>query len=368
LALCGLAAVAVIAALTHPEPGPLSRVFALRPLCALGLISYGLYLWHWPVITTLTVGRVGVSGEALTLLRIAVSLALAIASYFLVEKPIRSGALTGWPSKVAAPAAFASVAVLALWATQGGVIPISEQPTGREALRIADDPVPPVKRADTRVMVVGDSGAYAIGDQLRQVGEDRDVEVVNRGTPACGIARGDGEGRYPDGRVVKDPPGCADWPTRWTQQLDEVEPDVVVLFNVAPGGVARRVDGRWQRDCDADFDRWYQGEVERAIAVLRSSGARVAVTTIAYFDSTVDPDGSHRHTDCRNRTLRRAADRAGAQVMELSDWVCPEQGRCRTSVKSLRGRDVELRPDGMHYSGLGAVVTSRWILDRLAVR
>ncbi|MDP1805981.1 MAG: acyltransferase, partial [Acidimicrobiales bacterium] len=30
--------------------GPCSRLLAWRPLAALGLISYGLYLWHWPII------------------------------------------------------------------------------------------------------------------------------------------------------------------------------------------------------------------------------------------------------------------------------------------------------------------------------
>ena len=367
LALCGIGAALIIAAISHPQPGPLARVFSLRPLAALGLISYGVYLWHWPVITALTVGRVGLSGLQLTLLRIAVSLGLALLSYHLLEQPIRRGALSGWAARVSVPAAFASVIVLVLWSTTGAVVPISEQPTGRQALRIADDPVPPVKQAGTRVLVVGDSGAYAMGGNLRQVGATRDVEVVNRGTPACGIARGGVVGRYPGGRLVDDPPKCGQWPTRWAQELREVEPDVVVLVNVAPGGVARQVQGRWRTDCDPVFDRWYRHEVEVAIKVLRSSGARVAITTIAYFDSTVDADGSHRHTDCRNRTVKKAARIAGAQVLDLSAWVCPGGGRCRTSV-AFQGDQAELRPDGMHYSGDGALVVSGWILDQLTPR
>ena len=52
---------------------------------------------------------------------------------------------------------FAAVGLLAVWATTGGVVPISDQPTGREKLRVADDPVPAVKAASTRLLLVGDS-------------------------------------------------------------------------------------------------------------------------------------------------------------------------------------------------------------------
>ena len=36
-----------------PIPGPVARAFAWRPLVAAGLVSYGLYLWHWPVFQLL---------------------------------------------------------------------------------------------------------------------------------------------------------------------------------------------------------------------------------------------------------------------------------------------------------------------------
>ena len=368
LALCGIGAAVVIAAISHPEPGPVARAFSFKPLCWLGLISYGVYLWHWPVITTVTAGRVGFGGIQLTLLRLGLSLGLALLSFFLIERPIRSGALTGWPAKLSAPLGFASVAVLVLWATSGAVVPLSEQPTGREALRVADDPVPAVKQLGTRLLVVGDSGAYAIGPELREVGASTDIEVVGRGTPACGVMRGDGVGKYPSGEVVSDPPGCSDWPTRWADHLTEVEPDVVLLFTVAPGGVKRHVAGRWRTECDPAFDRWYRRELREAFEVLGSSGARVAVNTVPYFDSTVDPDGSRRHTDCRNRSIRSVARAEGVQVLDLAGWACDDDGRCKTDVTLPDGSQAELRPDGMHLSGEGAVVPAAWLLRELTVR
>ena len=368
LALCGLAAALVIAAISHSKPGPIARGLSAHPLRWLGLISYGIYLWHWPVITFVTAGRVGFGGLELTALRISLSLLIAVVSFFLIERPIRQGALTGWPARLSAPIGFAAVAVLAVWCTTGAVVPLSDQPTGREALRVADDPVPAVKQAGTRLLLVGDSGAYAIGPELRVAGESNDVEVVNRGTPACGVARGDGLGKYPSGQVVHDPPGCSAWPTRWKRHLREVEPDAVLMFTVAPGGVARHVNGRWQTECDPAFDRWYQHELEQAFEVLGSTGARVSVSTVAYFDSTVDPDASHRHTDCRNRNIERAAKAKGAQVIDINAWACGDDGRCKTHVTLPDGTEAELRPDGMHFSGPGSAVASQWVLRQLTVR
>jgi peptidoglycan/LPS O-acetylase OafA/YrhL len=368
LALCGLAAAVVIAAISHSEPGVLSRALSLRPLCYLGLISYGIYLWHWPVITTVTAGRVGFGGLGLTALRLALSLALALLSYYLIEKPIRHGALTGWPARLAAPVGFAAVAVLVLWATAGGVVPLADQPTGREALRVADDPVPAVKKSSMRLLLVGDSGAYAIGEALRDVGAANDVEVVGRGTPACGVARGDGLGRYPTGEIVKDPPGCRSWPTRWAKHLTEVEPDAVLLLMVAPGGVERKVDGRWQTDCDPGYDRWYQKELETAIGVLGKRGARVSLATVAYYDSTIDPDASYRHTACKNQSIRVAAEAGGASVIDVAGWTCRSPGDCKRHVDLSDGSEAELRPDGMHYSGPGAVIPSAWIIRQLTAK
>ena len=48
LFLCALSAACVIAAAVHPRRGPVNHLFSFRPLRALGLISYGVYLWHWP--------------------------------------------------------------------------------------------------------------------------------------------------------------------------------------------------------------------------------------------------------------------------------------------------------------------------------
>jgi hypothetical protein len=60
----------------------------------IGLRSYGIYLWHWPVFM-LTRPQLDVpfDGPALLAIRLGLTLALAVLSYHLLETPIRTGAL-----------------------------------------------------------------------------------------------------------------------------------------------------------------------------------------------------------------------------------------------------------------------------------
>jgi peptidoglycan/LPS O-acetylase OafA/YrhL len=67
----------------------LVRGLTSRPALFVGRISYSLYLWHWPVIVLFrwTVGDAGVLHRTLIVL---LSFALAIGSYYLVERPVRT--------------------------------------------------------------------------------------------------------------------------------------------------------------------------------------------------------------------------------------------------------------------------------------
>jgi peptidoglycan/LPS O-acetylase OafA/YrhL len=94
-----------------------TRVLALGPVQRLGDLSYGVYLWHWPliVLTPLWLGR-GLS-FADTLLLGATSVAFASATERWVEKPIRSGGLAARRPRdtfVVVAAAMAVVVVLPL--------------------------------------------------------------------------------------------------------------------------------------------------------------------------------------------------------------------------------------------------------------
>ena len=86
------------------SPGGSPAALAWRPLHFVGTISYGIYLWHWPVIVYLNGARTGLSTWPLDLLRVVVTLLVSTASYYLVERPIRLAKLRGGVRVVDRPA------------------------------------------------------------------------------------------------------------------------------------------------------------------------------------------------------------------------------------------------------------------------
>ena len=83
----GLCSAVLIGGVVHG--GALSRALGAPTLAALGRISYGLYLFHWPLFLVLSEERLGFGGIALFVVRVGVSLAAALASFRLLEQPIR---------------------------------------------------------------------------------------------------------------------------------------------------------------------------------------------------------------------------------------------------------------------------------------
>jgi peptidoglycan/LPS O-acetylase OafA/YrhL len=103
--VCAVLAAVVLADVRRLRPGPLARVLSLSPLTWIGQISYGLYLWHWPVIVYMTSARTGVSGHALQGAQVATTFAVSTASYYLVELPVRQRRLSRLAMRAFAPAA-----------------------------------------------------------------------------------------------------------------------------------------------------------------------------------------------------------------------------------------------------------------------
>jgi peptidoglycan/LPS O-acetylase OafA/YrhL len=68
--------------------GALARLLASAPLAAVGRLSYSLYLWHWPVFVLFR-WTTGLESLLLKAVALALAAALAVASYVLVERPLR---------------------------------------------------------------------------------------------------------------------------------------------------------------------------------------------------------------------------------------------------------------------------------------
>jgi peptidoglycan/LPS O-acetylase OafA/YrhL len=89
LIVVAVAAVLVVAPVALDQTSPVARALAWRPLVWLGAISYGVYLWHWPIFLALNGERTGWSGWPLFAVRCAATLVVAAASWWLLEQPIR---------------------------------------------------------------------------------------------------------------------------------------------------------------------------------------------------------------------------------------------------------------------------------------
>jgi lysophospholipase L1-like esterase len=89
--LLSVATAAVVAATAYPA-SIVGRALGWRPLRWIGVRSYGIYLWHFPVIVMTSQPNVK-PGLLLAGLQIAASILLAALSWQLIEEPIRHGAI-----------------------------------------------------------------------------------------------------------------------------------------------------------------------------------------------------------------------------------------------------------------------------------
>ncbi|HEY4779966.1 MAG TPA: acyltransferase family protein [Solirubrobacterales bacterium] len=91
--LLSIATVLVVAALAHPA-GRLGPILGCKPLRWIGVRSYAIYLWHFPVIVLTTPGGIANGTEPLReLLQFAAIVGISALSWRYIEDPVRHGAL-----------------------------------------------------------------------------------------------------------------------------------------------------------------------------------------------------------------------------------------------------------------------------------
>jgi peptidoglycan/LPS O-acetylase OafA/YrhL len=165
VACCGL--VVIVGSTSRPE-APLSRLLRVPPLRALGLISYSLYLWHWPVIVGLTPTTTGLSGLALLASRCAAMLGIATVSYLAVERPLRQADWGAWWRRALVPATVCAVLGILLAATVPPVAASTTRVLTTPSTRLAGSTVDapavtlsvgrvPTSADPLRVWILGDS-------------------------------------------------------------------------------------------------------------------------------------------------------------------------------------------------------------------
>jgi peptidoglycan/LPS O-acetylase OafA/YrhL len=112
LALLPCIGAALILAAPQFGPGLVSRLLATRPFVHVGLISYSVYLWHWPLVSFLKLERVAITPLVATGV-VAGSLVLGWASWALLERGYRGLLSRRSRPALGVAAAGAAIAVLA---------------------------------------------------------------------------------------------------------------------------------------------------------------------------------------------------------------------------------------------------------------
>ncbi|GAB3629058.1 O-acetyltransferase OatA [Pandoraea terrae] len=92
---CGAAALLIYSGKTMTTP--VSRCLGALPLVWIGLLSYALYLWHWPVLAYMryVYGRYALPWHW-TVTAVLLTFALAFATYLFVERPFKRRPMTFW--------------------------------------------------------------------------------------------------------------------------------------------------------------------------------------------------------------------------------------------------------------------------------
>lgn len=330
--LCGLV---LIGCAVAGKGSLVGRVLALRPLALVGTISYGLYLWHWPIDVVLTAERIRVHGVALHVLRLAVTFAIAIASYVWLERPIRTRGVPFGRPLLIVPAAVALTVFLVVRATHARTGPPPSLPPELVSLLPAPEPV------TFQIMLLGDSTANSLGWGLRGLHE-RGVAVELRGQDGC--------------TMLADMCGGE----AWAQQVRDVRPNAVIVFLGGAFLHGVTVDGRWRKSCHPGWDDKFKGYLTQRLAELPSPNGRVFASTIPYPLGPYDNAEFRAETDCINADIRASAAAVpGIEVLDFAEILCPK-GECQRELHR-----VVIRADGVHYSIEGVSEAARAVMQEI---
>jgi hypothetical protein len=374
-------ALAVAAALWAIEAVPRSipgSVLSWAPLRWVGTVSYGLYLWHWPIGIWLSDSSLGLADRPRQVLEIALTFGAATASFYLVEWPVRRGAvpwlrLSRTRLAVVAPVALAIVAGLALESTNAG------SPVARQIADRSDSPCPPgspmARSTDFSwcsrtapagpdsavVATVGDSTSRALDPGMRRLAKARGWRYIQAGAFSCtvlpltiprtgsasGIAYARNCRRY--------------FPTVRAQVTAAYHPDIWIVSDAYPLLPVLQHGGTFLRQDDPGWATIVETAMRSSFQHLTAYGARVVIvaplptgepvecstqrpaprscTSVKY--TTADP-----WVRTLNDVYRRVSAHFPGKVADVSiaDVLCP-RGRCPAVID---GRVA--RADTLHFT------------------
>ena len=361
----------VILGVTLAPQGLPARLLSLRPLTFTGQISYGLYLWHWPIFLVLNHARTGMEDWPLFLVRVAVTYGVAVLSWFLVETPVRQKTFGNWKSWAWVPAGAAAVAATLFVTTSVSAAASPNVLTDPKAvyaqLATYENGTFPAGGHQTRVLVVGDSLSLTVGFWLTPYASRYGVVLRGRPLDGCGLATTVPYNFH--GTLSYPLAPCANWPTLWGTDVTQLKPQVVVLIVGFWEAMDRLYQGRYQHLGQPSFDAYERANLERAVSVLGAGGAHVVLMTSPYYDSGEQLDGQPwdeddpARVDILNAMIESvAAEHPGqVSVIPLNRYLDPD-GHYTASIDG----QVMRFADGVHTTQEAGTYLAPKILPQLA--
>lgn len=194
----GSLAVALLAALliSAVEDSPtsmLARILSTKPFVALGRISYGFYLWHWPIILWFPFD----DAPTPVLMQFLASLAAATASWFIVEQRFVGGSwfarkVPAMPTVAIGVSAMVIIGLSTLLADKPSASAAIERALDDPSSSLCDGNYPPcvkVAAAAGRpaIAILGDSTAQAWLPALEVIAAEHDLSIVQAAVGGCPI-------------------------------------------------------------------------------------------------------------------------------------------------------------------------------------
>ncbi len=362
---CGVAV--VVAAAVRVPSGPVARALALPPVRWVGWISYSLYLWHWPVIVLMTPATTGLAGAPLLACRLALSLAAATASFYLVEQPLRRADWARWWRRALVPTAVAGavgtvfVATVAPVAATTAKVATPSAPASLAGLAGQVAPVLPIARTVSAAEPVR---FWLFGDSVLNDA----APGVTAALQATGDAKVVADTTFPGWSFAHDP----QWRSQWQQVIATDHPEVAL--------------GTWSWDDQlAESDpRGYVAFLRQAMRVILTPGNGVDLLVLVQFpqagppasayDGAPAPGGTaawsaatraQRSWDAAARTV--AASFPGRAIYLPTDRLFDPGGRYLAWFKTPAGAWLRARKiDNTHFCPYGAASFGAYLTTLLS--
>jgi peptidoglycan/LPS O-acetylase OafA/YrhL len=353
-----LCAVVIAVVVTMPD-APIARLLRAPWLVSIGLRSYSLYLWHWPVRVFITPSA-GLDGFGLFAVRLAISIVLAEASFRLVERPFRVGKVARRSGSRPAIAYFTALTLVAAVLVTTVAAPKPLPPTSLSQLK---DPGVKIAPTTLRVDVFGDSTGLVFGLGGAAKARELDLSVGGDAELGCSIVQTD---HVTDGRVLKNPAYCVGWQTRWQASMRKDPTARLAVMAGAWEALDQKVGPDVVRFGTGAWTDLITSTLRLALGVLTADGRTVYLFDVPCYGAGDANDPIPERSDPRriaalNEIFSNVA-RSTPRV-RIVDWrtlVCPGGHR----AEDVGGVHLWLADD-QHLSYPGAVVVWKWWLPQL---